>query len=160
MAGMERFGLDWMPCVNSAGVAIRIADCDSIAWVAGGVTSASFTFTLSATFGGSYTAPAGWAPIVHYYTDSSNGVGTAIWSDKVANNAAGDAYHGSGSNVVPYTGTITTGTGVLITLLASQVPIALPYVKCTVSAGSATYLVAITTPVVQRRSNLMPALSA
>jgi hypothetical protein len=156
---MEAFGREWNVCAVASGVAINIGDASSIAFIAtgDGTNAYTLTLTLSATFGGSYTAPSGWAPIVHYYTDSSNGAGTAIWSDKVANNAAGDVYHGSGSNVVPYTGTIADGVGVLVTVLASMVPSGFKYIKCTANHGG---VIAITDLDVQRRSNNLPAMSA
>jgi hypothetical protein len=157
MAGMERYGLDYQVCAVASGVAIRVADTDAITYICITSGAASATLLLSATFGGSYAVPSGWAPVVHYYTDSSNGAGTAVWSDKIANNAAGDVYHGAGSVTVPYTSTITNGTSFMFTVLASQIPVSFPYIKCT---GTNCTVVAITTPVVQRRSNFLPAMSA
>jgi hypothetical protein len=157
MAGMEGAFCKWNVCAVASGVGIRIADCDSIAFI--GITSgaASATLLLSATLAGSYVVPSGWAPIVHYYTDTSNGAGTAIWSDKIANNAAADPYHGSGSVTVPYTGTISNGTSFLFTVLASMVPVGYEYIKCT---GTNATIIAISDPIVQRASRNMPAMSA
>jgi hypothetical protein len=165
MAGQAHFGEDWNYLAVAAGVGIRIADADSIAFnviitVAATVTltlSAGNTLAQAATLG--YTTPTGWAPIVYYYTDSSAGVGTAVWSNKVANNAAGDVYHGAGSNLVPYTGTLASGQAILFTLLASQVPAGYNYVKATVSTGTAT-IQAISSPNVQRAPWNLPAMSS
>jgi hypothetical protein len=168
MAGMEQAFFEWNVCAKAGNQGIRIADADSIAYICtGGGTAASFAITLSPTYSGgtgaSYIVPSGWAPIVHYYTDSSNGAGTAVWSDKVANNAAGIVYGGTaggtGSATVPYTGTIGVGVAILFTVLASMVPIGYQYINVTASAGTGL-VIAITDPVVQRRSNFMPAMAA
>jgi hypothetical protein len=168
---MERFGLDYNVLVTASGVGIRIGDVDSIGFFTKATGANSFvTLTLStganlaaaATFG--YTAPAGWAPIVHFYEDTSNGVGTAVWSNKVANNAAGLVYAGTGggtgSNVVPYNGaTFALGAGVAIAffLLASQVPAGYNYV---IATGTACTVMAISTPDVERAPYLLPAMSS
>lgn len=157
MAGMEKFGLDWNIVAVASGVAIKISDYDSVAFLAITSGAASLALTLSSTFGSGYAVPSGWAPIVHYYTNADGGVGTGNWSDKIANNAAGDPYHGAGSATIPYTSTITTGTAIIVELLASQVPIGFPYVKCT---GTNATVIAIGAPLIGRRSNNLVPMSA
>jgi hypothetical protein len=157
MAGMERFGLDWQIVGAASGVAVKISDYDSVAFYGITTGAASFALTLSATFGSGYAVPTGWAPVVHYYTNADAGVGTGNWSDKVANNAAGDPYHGAGNATVPYTSTIATTTAVLFIVLASQVPVGYPYIKCT---GTNSNVIIIGTPLVQRRSNFLVPMSA
>lgn len=158
-------GEDYNICAVASGVGIRIADFDAVGILATTSTTTSWTLTLStgntlaqaATFG--YSQPTGWAPIVYYYTDSSNGAGTAVWSQKVANNATGDVFHGAGSNVVPYTGTIASGTSVFFTLLATQVPVGYNYLKVTASGGTGITMV-IASPDVQRAPYNLPAMSS
>lgn len=161
MAGMEAFGRQWNVCAAAGGVAIKIADASSIAFIATISVAATFTLSISPTFGGSYVNTSiAWNPIVHYYTNGDAGAGTGQWA-AVANNAAGNIYNsqGSGSYLVPYTGTIANTNAVVIELLASQVPAGYEYVKCAATTGTATIL-ALTDLDVQRRPSLLPAMSA
>jgi hypothetical protein len=164
---MERFGLDYNICLVASGVGLRIADVDSIGFF--GVTSGAATFTLTIATGNTlaqaatngYTAVTGFAPIVHYYTNADAGVGTGVWSNKVANNSTGIVYGGTaggtGSNVVPYTSTIATTTAVAFFLLASMVPAGYNYVKCTAVNAN---VIAVSCPDVERAPYLLPAMSS
>jgi hypothetical protein len=112
----------------ASGVAINMSECVGVAFF--GTNDNTYTLTLSTSFGGSYSQPAGWNPITHYYTNADNGAGTSAWSDKVTQAA---------SNVV----TIATDIAVCIHLFGSMVPDTYKYVKCTASSPGDGTLVAV-----------------
>lgn len=101
----------------AAGVALSLRDCSGVTFVCTG--NDTFTLTLATSFGGSYSQPSSWNPIVHKYTNTSTG-GTAKWVK--ATQAA--------SNAV----TIASGA-VSFDLLGPMVPDTYNYVKCSVGAS-------------------------
>jgi hypothetical protein len=116
MEGLARV-LNQVP--KAGGVALSMRDCSGIFFY--GTNDDTFTLTVSATFGGSYTQPSGWNPITRWYQETSNGAGTAAWTDQTQ----------AASNAVVQASDYGTG----FHLLASQMPAGYTYVKCTATTG-------------------------
>jgi hypothetical protein len=119
MAGMEALGRLVSQVPKASGVALSMRDCSGIMFY--GTNDDTFTLTVSATFGGSYTAPSGWAPVTRWYQETSNGAGTAAWTDQTQ----------AASNAVVQ----AADDGTVFHLLASQMPAGMVYVKCTATTA-------------------------
>ena len=115
MAGMQGLGRVFNLLGTASGVGINMAEASSITFY--GTNDGTYTLTCSKTFAGSYTTPAGWAPIATAYTNADNGVGTGGWT-KVTQAA---------STAV----TTATDIAVAFTVMTSGLPDGYQYVKCT-----------------------------
>lgn len=144
MPVMEQLGRTINSVPVASGVALNMRDYSSIAFY--GTNDNTFTLTLATTFGGGYSQPSGWNPITHYYNETSNGAGTAVWT-KVTQSA---------SNAVVQ----AADNGTWFELLQSMVPDTYVYVKCTASAPGDGVLVAYLCPIVQRAPANLAKISA
>lgn len=140
----EGLGRNYNIMSVASGAAINLRDYSSIEFI--GTNDNTYTLTLATSFGGGYSQPASWNPITHYYQDTSNGVGTAVWTKQTQ----------AASNVV----TVGSDYQVAFVLLQSMVPDTYTYVKCTASAPGDGTLVAICVPLVQRAPAQLAKLSA
>ena len=146
MAGMVGLGRQYNIVPIASGVAISLVGCSAVGFY--GTNDNTYTLTLATSFAGSYSQPTNWNPVTYYWTESSNGAGTATWT-KVTQSA---------SNAV----VIATDIGCYFELLTSQVPSGgYNYVKCTASSpGDGTLLAICHDLSVQRTPANLPKVSA
>src|SRR5258708_2184806 len=78
MPVMEGVGRSYVVLPTASGVAINMRDYGAVEFW--GTNDNTFTLTLATTFAGSYSAPAGFTPITHYYDNVDNGVGTGVFT--------------------------------------------------------------------------------
>jgi hypothetical protein len=140
MAGMEGLGrvCDVIPI--AAGQAFKFRHCSGALFVCTGADT--FTVTVSATYGGSYTSPGNY--ITRYYQRASEDATTA-WTLQTQ----------AASNAVVQAGAYTTA----IHLFTSQIPAPYAYAKCS-AAGSGLVVAVLYDLTVQRGPEMLEILGS